>query len=117
VEEKEKSQKKPKQNPASIVCELYITSPPPLPAVFYLTPSFNGTACSDLRKDCRAISRVDLPHLQSQPEQKTPVPGEEGGAGGQEPRGTALAVELLEGHVSWDRGPHVMKPGRGDAVG
>lgn len=59
---------------------------------------------------------MDLPHLQRQLEQKNPVPGQGGGAGGQEPHSIALAVKLLEGH-SWDQGLHVMKPGRGDAVG
>lgn len=56
------------------------------------------------------MSCVDLPHLQCQPEQENPVPGQGGGAGGQEPHSIALAVELLEGH-SWDKGLHVLKPG------
>lgn len=59
---------------------------------------------------------MDLPYLQSQLEQKTPVLVQEGGAGGQEPHSITLAVELLEGHVGWDHGPHVMKPRRGDAL-
>lgn len=64
------------------------------------------------RRRLLSISCADLPHLQGQPEQETPVPGQDRGA--EVRTQAALLWQLNHQQGTW---VGIMKPRQGDAVG